>query len=73
MDTEPTMTLLSIRKDGKHERTKLAHQTLDDARELAKWVLHVGNGLYTEVDICGEDGTIETVQNPAVASPVETT
>ena len=66
MDTEPTMTLLSVRKDGKRERTKLAHQTLDDARELAKWVLHVGNGLYTEVDICTENGTIETIQNPAM-------
>jgi hypothetical protein len=33
----------------------------------------VGNGLYTEVDICTENGPIETIQNPAVASPVETT
>jgi hypothetical protein len=47
------------------ERTKLAHQTLGDARELAKWVLHVGNGLYTEVDICTENGTVERIQNPA--------
>jgi hypothetical protein len=65
MEREPTMTLLSVRKDGKHERTKLAQQTLDDARELAKWVLHVGNGLYTEVDICTENGTVERIQNPA--------
>jgi hypothetical protein len=73
MDTEPIMTLLSVRKDGKRERTKLAHQTLDDARELAKWVLHVGNGLYTEVDICTENRTIEKVQNPAEPTLVGTT
>ena len=59
------MTLLSVRKDGKRERTKLAHQTLADARELAQWVLHVGNGLYTEVDICTDNGTVERIQNPA--------
>jgi CheY-like chemotaxis protein len=26
-------------------------------------VLYLGNGLYTEVDICTEDGIIETIQN----------
>jgi hypothetical protein len=35
-----------------------------EAREAAKGVLHAGNGLYTEVQICAEDGTIETIQNP---------
>jgi len=69
MDTEPTITLHYVRKDGKRERTKFAHHTLSEARELAQWVLNVGNGFYTEVDICNPDGTIERIQNPAV--PVE--
>jgi hypothetical protein len=73
METEPTITLHYVRKDGRRERTRFAHHTLSEARELAQWVLHVGNGFYTEVDICTEDGTIETFQSPAVASPVETT
>ena len=34
---------------------------------------HAGNGLYSEVDICSADGTIETIQNPAEPSPVGTT
>jgi hypothetical protein len=62
------MTLYCIRKDGKREQAKLAHQTLADARELAIWVLQAGNGLYTEVDICSEDGTIETIPHAAVAT-----
>ncbi len=53
----------------KAEQAKLEHQTLADARELAIWVLQAGNGLYTEVDICSEDGTIETIPNAAVAAP----
>jgi hypothetical protein len=69
MDNQPTITLHSVRKDGRRERTKLAHQTLADARELAQWVLHAGNGLYTEVEICTEAGIIETIQNPALACP----
>jgi hypothetical protein len=73
MDTEPTITLHCFRRDGKRERTKLAHQTLADARVLAKWVLQAGNGFYTEIDICTEHGTIETIQNPATTSLVGTT
>ena len=42
MDTEPTITLHYVRKDGKRERTKFAHHTLSEARELAQWVLNVG-------------------------------
>ena len=73
MDTEPTITLQYVRKDGRRERTKLDHHTISDAREVAKWVLHVGNGFYTEVEICTEDGPIETIQNPAVPSEVGAT
>jgi len=70
--TEPIITLHYVRKDGRHERTRFAHHTLAEAWELAQWVLHVGNGFYTEVDICTEDGTIETFQNPTEPSPVGT-
>jgi hypothetical protein len=68
MDDRPTITLQYVQKDGKRERTKLTHHTLAEARQVAKAVLHVGNGLYTEVDICSEDGTIERIQNPATPS-----
>jgi hypothetical protein len=67
MDNEPTITLHYVQKDGRRERTKLTQHTMAEARQVAKAVLHAGNGLYAEVDICSEDGTIETIQNPAVA------
>lgn len=66
---EPTITLHYVQKDGRRERTKLTHHTIAEARKVAKAVLHAGNGLYTEVDICAEDGTVETIQNSAVACP----
>lgn len=69
MSNQPTITLHFVQKDGKRERTKLTDHTMAEAREAAKAVLHVGHGLYTEVDICSEDGTIETIQNPAMAMP----
>lgn len=69
MSNQPTITLHFVQKDGKRERTKLTDHTMAEAREVAKAVLQVGNGLYTEVDICSEDGTIETIQNPALAMP----
>jgi hypothetical protein len=71
MDNRPTITLHYVQKDGRRERTRLTHHSMAEAR--AKGVLHAGNGLYTEVQICAEDGTIETIQNPVVPSPVETT
>ena len=72
MDPETTITLYCVRKDGRRERTKISHHTMADARELAEWMLFIGNGIYTEVDICTEDGTFETIRNPAVPSPVGT-
>ena len=72
MDTETTITIYCVQKDGRRERTKISHHTMADARELAEWLLYTGNGLYTEVDVCIEDGTVETVRNPAVASAVGT-
>jgi hypothetical protein len=71
MDNEPTITLHYVQKDGRRERTKLTDHTMAEARKVAKAMLHAGNGLYTEVQICTEDGTIETIQNPATPSPVE--
>ena len=72
MDDRPTITLHFVQKDGKRERIKLTHHTMGEARTVAKSVLHVGNGLYTEVDICSEDGIIETIQSPNAVSPVGT-
>jgi hypothetical protein len=43
---------------------------LSDARELAKWVLHIGNGLYTEIDISTEDGQVERIQNKSAMDTV---
>ena len=63
---EPTITLHYVRKDGRRERTELTPYTMSEARKVAKAVLHVGHGLYTEVDICTEDGAVETIENPAV-------
>jgi hypothetical protein len=73
MDNDPTIILHYVQKDGRRERTKLTQHTMAEARKVAKAMLHAGNGLYTEVQICAEDGTIETIQNPVVPSPVETT
>jgi hypothetical protein len=72
MDIESTITLYCVRKDGRREKTKISDHSMSDARELAEWLLYTGNGLYTEVDISTEDGTVETIRNPAVASPVGT-
>jgi hypothetical protein len=65
MHNDPTITLHYVQKDGAREETKLTHHTMDEARKVAKAVLHIGNGRYKEVDICAEDGTVETIQNPA--------
>ena len=59
MDTEPTITLHYVQKDGRRERTKLTHHSMAEARKVAKAVLHAAHGFYTEVDICNADGTIE--------------
>jgi len=66
MGDEPNLFLHCVRQNGRREATGLIHRTLSEARELAKGVLRVGNGLYTEVDICTENGAIETVKYSAV-------
>ena len=69
MDNRSTIILHYVQKDGRRERTKLTHQTMDEARKVAKAVLHAAHGLYTEVDISKDDGTIERIQTPAVPDP----
>jgi CheY-like chemotaxis protein len=72
MGYQPTLYLQCTRKNGRRENTSLGHHTLSEAQELAKRVLRDGVGLYREVDICDEYGTLETVQNPAApANPSE--
>jgi chemotaxis family two-component system response regulator Rcp1 len=63
MTKQTTLSLDCVRKNGRRETTELPTHTLSEARELAERVLYLGNGLYTEVDICTEDGIIETIQN----------
>ena len=72
MENESTITLHYVQKNGRRERTKLTHHTMTEARKVAKAVLHIGNGLYTEVDICTEDGRIERVQSTIDPAPVGT-
>ena len=72
MDNQPTITLHCVRKDGRRDTTKLTHHTLRLAREVSKWLLHAGNGLYTAIDICTEDGYMETLQNTVTPAPVAT-
>jgi hypothetical protein len=65
-----SITLHCVRKDGRRETTELSGHTMSDARELAKWVLTHWNGVYSEIDICADDRTVETVRNSNVPSPV---
>ena len=69
---ESPITLHFVRNDGRRERTRLTHQTLAEARKAAEEVLRIGAGLYSEVDICTEDGHIETIQNSALLASSET-
>jgi chemotaxis family two-component system response regulator Rcp1 len=67
VEKEPALTLHCVRKNGRRERTKLSLATLSEARDVAQRILRLGGGLYEEVDICTENGTIETVQNSDLA------
>jgi CheY-like chemotaxis protein len=67
MNNEPTITLYCISKNGRRDTTKLTHHTLPVAREVAKWVLQAGNGRYSEIDVCTEDGKSETIRSTAPA------
>ena len=63
MEKEPALTLHCVRKNGRREETKLSLATLTEAREVAQRILRLGGSLYEEVDICTENGAIETVHN----------
>src|SRR5579872_2973389 len=63
MAKEPTITLHCVRHNGARERTKLSLSSMNEAREVAKRVLRLGNGVYKSVDVCTEDGTVETIIN----------
>jgi hypothetical protein len=55
-------TLRCLRNDGRRESTKLEHLSLDQAHRVAERILQIGNGLYTEVEICTESGYTETIR-----------
>ena len=63
MENEQIVTLHFLRSDGRRERVKLTHHNFAEARELAERVFDTGNGLYLEVDICLENGHVETIQH----------
>jgi len=63
MANEPNITLHCVRENGSRERTKLSLNSVSEAREVARRILRLGDGLYAEVDICTQDGTLETVGN----------
>ena len=66
MDREPRFSLNCFRADGQCETINLRDHPMSDARELARSVLKMGNGLYTRVDICADNGLIETVHPSAL-------
>src|ERR1700677_2596301 len=73
MDYESAIHLHCVRKGGRRDTTKLTHHTIPSARELAKQVVQEGGGFYTQVDICTEDGHIETIdKNTDVVAPMGT-
>ncbi|HEX4592753.1 MAG TPA: response regulator [Bryobacteraceae bacterium] len=69
MEKEPNITLHCVRKNGSRERTKLSLHSIAEAREVAKRILRLGKGIYTDVDICTEKGPIETIGNSDVMGP----
>jgi hypothetical protein len=67
MDPEPRFSLNCFRADGQCETINLWDHPMSDARELARSVLQMGNGLlYTRVDIYADNGLIETVHPSAL-------
>ncbi len=58
---ENRITLRCLRNDGRHESTKLEHLNLNEAHVVAERILQIGNGLYTEIEICTGNGCMETV------------
>ena len=71
MSGEPAITLDCFLKDGSRAKAELTHHTLPEAREVAKWVLQAGNGMYTEVKVCIEGVPTETIQNSELNSKAD--
>jgi CheY-like chemotaxis protein len=69
VDNAPAITLHCTQRNGRRGTTTLTHHTLPLAREVAKWVLQAGNGLYTEIELCTEDGHVETIHNTVIPAP----
>jgi hypothetical protein len=60
-----TIRLYCLRDDGRKELAKLELVGLNQAHEMAELVLRMGNGLYSEVEICTESGYSETIRRHA--------
>jgi hypothetical protein len=60
-----TIRLYCLRDDGRRELAKLELVGLNQAHEMAELVLRLGNGLYSEVEICTENGYTETIRRGA--------
>jgi CheY-like chemotaxis protein len=72
MDNAPAITLNCVQRTGQRDTTTLTHHTLPVAREVAKWVLQAGNGMYTEIDIVTDSGHVETLQDTVLPAPGDT-
>jgi CheY-like chemotaxis protein len=70
VEKKPNITLHCIRKNGSREKTKLSLHSVSEAREVAKRVLRLGKGMYTDIEICSEEEeTLETVGSWEVNAP----
>jgi hypothetical protein len=63
MDTEPTITLYCVRKDGRRERTKISDHTMADARELAEWFVRRQLFLWADDNYFSRSATTTTVSS----------
>jgi CheY-like chemotaxis protein len=69
VEKKPTITLNCVRKNGTHEQTKLSLHSIAEAREVAKRILRLGKGIYSDVEICNETGPVETIGHAEVTGP----
>jgi len=57
-----TITLRYTTDDGNCESVKLTDRSLEEARDFAKQLLDMGNGLYESVDIAVDDAVVERLR-----------
>ena len=62
MTYSSTITLRYTTDDGISEYVKLTDRSLEEARDFAKRLLDMGNGLYTRVDISVDGTAVETLR-----------